>query len=446
MSAKKTKSTYNPFTALHPVSLRPELEDLARELYQLSCRGSEPLWEEMAGLGGFKGRPELQKKFLFASHAGMNAAQRKIIELVQSQEPLTESHEVLIRGIADAMVWQLLGQQLCHARRFYKGHAPVNLKESNFESVVFCAENQAKQDAGSISIISDLTSFLQVGDLLSMNSQGRISIVEVKEGKKNHEIFDFMKFFVETPCEHALEHFAREQGKSGIKQLQRMLRQTGRMGHVTELMSTGKSVDPDTEHTIHIPKEFVDISLWDDELNKILASSDSQGWGYDVIDHCLFMGAYSKDGMKGHGHVMFNVLFDKYEGGLESPRCRLNDCMIAPLALPVFNLNISDEHKFDLLFGRKNVCLGLNIPRFLDGLKKVGVTVREATNKEASQMEQEGAHLYKWKGKAIFIGNGKNEVCLSHGIFERIFFHGQKPIKTVQAIVNNLDKALESDA
>ncbi|APA67506.1 hypothetical protein YQ44_06230 [Janthinobacterium sp. 1_2014MBL_MicDiv] len=249
---------------------------------------------------------------------------------------------------------------------------------------------------------------------------------------------DFMKFFIETQCDHAFNHFAQEQGKSGMKQLQRMLRQTGRMNHVTEVMSKGKSVDPDTEHIVTIPEEFVYVPKWDEELNKILASSDSQGWGYHVIDNCLFMGAYSKDAFKGGGHAIFNMLFDEVEGSLESPRCRLNDCMTIPLALPVFNLNIPDEHKFDLLFGRKNVCLGLNITNFLDSLKKVGVNVREGTNKETSHLEQKGATPYKWKGKAIFVGNGKNEVCLSDGLFIRILFHGQRPLETVQAILNNL--------
>jgi len=449
MSTKKgkaeAKSTYDPFTALHPVSLRPELEDLARELYKLACEGSKPLWDEINEQEGFKGNLDLQKRFLVASHSGMNAAQRKLVELVQSQEALTDSHLILIRGIADSMVWQLIGQQLCHARRFYKEQPPINLKESNFESVVFSAEEHARQDPGSISIISDLTSFVQVGDLLTMNSQGRITISEVKEGKKNHEIFDFMKFFMETPCEHALSHFAQQQGKSGMKQLQRMLRQIVRMGHVADVISTGKSVDPDTDHTINIPDAFVYVPNWDEELNKILESADSNGYGYHVIDSCLFMGAYTKDGMGGYGHGMFNILFDKYEGGLESPRYRLVDCMISPLALPIFNLNISNEHKFDLLFGRKNVCLGLNIIRFLERLKEIGLTVRAATKKEVSQMEQKGAKLYKWKGEAIFVGNGKNEACLSHGLFVRILFHGLRPIETVKAIVDNLVSNGESE-
>ncbi|MGI4845218.1 MAG: hypothetical protein ACRYF7_18065 [Janthinobacterium lividum] len=314
------------------------------------------------------------------------------------------------------------------------------MKESNFESVVFCAEERARQDPGSISIISDLTSFVQVGDLLSMDSRGRLTIAEVKEGKKNHEILEFMHFFIETPCSHALGHFAQKHGMPGMKQLQRMLRQAERMGHVTEVMSTGKSVDPDTEQNISIPEEFVYVPKWDEELNDILDSCTVRGWGWNVIDECFFMGAYSKDVMHGHGHLLFNTLFDKFEGGLESPRYRLNDCMIAPLALPLFNLDIPEEHKFDLLFGRKNVCLGLNITNFLERLKQAGMTVREATNKETSQMEQKGGELYKWKGRAIFIGNGKDEVCISPGLFIRILFHGQKPIETAQAIVNNNPK------
>lgn len=84
--------------------------------------------------------------------------------------------------------------------------------------------------------------------------------------------------------------------------------------------------------------------------------------------------------------------------------------------------------------------LGLNITNFLERLKQAGMTVREATNKEASQMEQKGGELYKWKGRAIFIGNGKDEVCISPGLFIRILFHGQRPIETAQAIINNNPK------
>jgi hypothetical protein len=60
------------------------------------------VWAELQKKS-FRGNPELQKKFLTASHEGMNAAQKKIIEFIQSDEPLTDSHQVLFTGIADGM-------------------------------------------------------------------------------------------------------------------------------------------------------------------------------------------------------------------------------------------------------------------------------------------------------------------------------------------------------
>jgi len=63
-------------------------------------------------------------------------------------------------------------------------------------------------------------------------------------------------------------------------------------------------------------------------------------------------------------------------------------------------------------------------------------------------MEQRGAHPYKWNGKAIYLGDGEEEMLLMDGIFMRIFFHGQRPIETVQAMlrnVSNIEKKLAND-
>jgi len=246
-----------------------------------------------------------------------------------------------------------------------------------------------------------------------------------------------MNFFIETQCDHAFDHFSNQYGKNGVKQLQRMFRQTVRMSHVKNVMNEGKSTDPDTDRHIRIPDELVYVPSWSEELNGTLKECDKKGWGWNVIDECLFIGIYSKEIYHGHGHAIFNSVFDNFEWSEGSPRFRLFDSMIAPLALTIFNLNIHEEHKFDILFGRKNVCLGLNIGRFLDEIRKSGLTVRRATNKEASNLDKKRMPPYRWNGKAIFIGNSKREVCLSDGIFMRIFFHGQRPVKLVHALLNN---------
>lgn len=439
MTKKKKKSEYDPFTTLHPVSLDLHLEELARKMYELSCEGSKSIWDEIK-TGDLKDNPDLRRKFLASAHAGMCKAQTIIINIIQSSESLTDSHTVLLKGIADSMAWQMIGNQLCYARRFYKEQKQINLKQSNFKSVISAANQTISRDPGCFSLISDLTSFVQVGDLLTMGSRGGIGIGEVKEGKKNHEIFEFMKFFSNSGCPRSLHYFAQEHGESGIKQLQRMSRQVERMGHVKEVMTSGSSLDPDTNQKIYIPDEFVYMPDWDEELNAILEKSDSKGWATDVIDDCLFIASYSKNSFIGKGHIAFNMWLDEFGGTKNCPRFRLFDSMTHPLALPIFNLKISQNHKFDLLFGRKNVCIGLNISALLDKLKKSGFTVREGTNKEASQLDQQGFHPYRHNDKAIYVGNEQQEMALMDGLFLRIIFHNQRPIETIRAILNGSTK------
>lgn len=108
--------------------------------------------------------------------------------------------------------------------------------------------------------------------------------------------------------------------------------------------------------------------------------------------------------------------------------------MRIPLALPIFTYFTSTEHKFDLLYMRKHVCMGLNVPLFLAECEKNGIKVRHGTNKETSKFEQLGYSPYKLNGKSIFLSKNEKEFCLGDGIFIRIFFHFQNPISTIKAM------------
>lgn len=436
MAKKKSKTKYDPFNKLHAMTLDGGLEELARELYELSSKGSNPLWDELKA-GNIKEDVDLRGRFFASSHAGMRAAQKKIVETIKANEILTDSQKVLFHGIADGMAWQMIGNQLCYARRFYKEHKPINLKQSNFDSVVSAANHADSDDPGSFSLISDLTTFVQVGDLLTMGSLGGLTIAEVKEGHKNHEIMEFMEFFAESRCPRSFQYFALQHGDSGVKQLQRMSRQAGRMGHLIEVMTEGRSIDPDTNQKIYIPEKAVYMPTWDCELNAILEASSSKGWALNVIDDCLFIASYTKETMQGKGNGLFNLWFDEFGGTANCPRVRLLDAMSHPLALPIFNRDISDEQKFDILFGRKNVCIGLNVGAFLKKLEEVGFKVRTASNKEASKLDQQGFPPFRQNGKAIYIGNEQQEMALMDGVFLRILFHSQSPIGAIQAILSN---------
>jgi len=434
--SRKRKQAYDPAESLRPTTLESELEPVARDLYEKACCGSKKHWPEIKSGSELKNDQALRVDFLSSAHEGMRAAQNYIVQRVESTTGLSFSEELLYRSIADTIAWQFLGEQLCHARRLFRGHNQPDLNQSNFSSVVIAANSIVENSPDSMPLLSDLTSFVQVGDILSLDPRRGISIIEVKEGEVNHRISEFLEFYNKSGCERALHYFMSEEGPHTVKQMQRIIRQSGRMAHVSEVMSSGSSIDPDSGQRVHIPDEFIPISNWNEELISLLARSEEKGWALDVIEGCLFVGCYADTPIFHGSHIAFNLWFDECGGNAESPRARMMDSIRAPLALPVFSRPIPAENKFDFLFGRKHLCMALSVEKLIEKCEEAGLVVRQGTNKETSKMEQAGAKPYRHKGKSIFIGDGTKELVLMDGIFMRIFFHGQKPVSTIKAILS----------
>jgi len=448
---KKKKHIYDPVTSLQFMSLLPELEEMARTLYELSCAGSKPLWSKMTGPEDISGNIEFRKEFPASSHAGMSKAQAIIVDHLRAGQPMSDSHHVLFRSIADAIGWQLINMQLCYARRFYKGHDQPSIGQCNFDSAVFAAENHMKENPGSVALISDLTSFVQVGDLLTISNVGQQNIIEVKEGDKNKAISGALKFYSESGCDRFLQHFMQSEGPGVAKQMGRMARQIGRMAHVVETMTKGISEDPDEQITVNIPDAMVVIEEWQEDLQNTMLTSKEKGWAINVIDGAIFIGCYSEQKMRLAGHIVFNGWFDQCGGTSQSPRTTLLSSLNHPLALPIFNMQINNDLKFDSLFGRIHVCIGFSVDGFLSQCEKSGLKVRSATNKEAAKADQVGQRPYRHNGKAIFVGDGKNELMLMDGIFLRAMHHFQRPVHLIKAMLlqmaeNPPNKAIQADA
>jgi len=435
---QRRSRSYDPVENMKLTMLSEDLEPIARDLHEKACCGSKTIWPHLAENNGFKsGNDDLRSSFISLANKGMREAQQHIVERIKASPELSVSEEILFRGISDSIAWQFLGNQLCHARCLFKDQIPPNLKHSNLDSVVLTAAKIVETHPGSMPLISDLTSFVQVGDIIAnIPGQGMV-IYEVKEGKENLRISEFMDFYQKSKCDRALQIFCEQSGQASVKQLKRMARQVGRMAHFTEVVSKGVSKDPDTGQLIQIPEQVIQIDTWDKELNELLENPDGNGWRIQVIDDCLFLGCYFDKPMRTGGHIIFNGWFDSCGGTERCPRSRLFDSLKIPLALPVFNRQMPHERMFDLLFGRLQICMGVNVEKLLSRCQKEGLRVRFGSNREASQLDQLGGKPYRHNGKAIFIGNEKVEMAVAGGIFVRMLFHGQKPIPLIKAMLKN---------
>lgn len=417
-------------------TLRKDLEPFARELLELACAGSRELWGQLTP-ERMKEDADLRRRFHELAHEGMFAAQEKIAARIATGEPLDVSEQILFRAVADTIAWGMLGGQLCYARRIFKFQKQPDLSQSNFESVLGVARELRERDPGCMPLITDLTSFVQVGDIMSVSADRRTSYIEVKEGQHNKHVIDLAMFYEASGCETFREIVEKTESPKTVKQMRRVLRQKARMAHLRDVMSTGQAKDPDTGEVVRIPEPFFPIKNWDESLAKLTETAkEKQSWAYDVQGP-IFMGAYAGE-LATRGHIMFLMALS-LEGDVEQDYhiIRLADCMHVPLAPPVFSADLADEIKMDLVFGRMNVCIAVSIPRLIEVCEMAGMDVRYATRKELGRARAEGVGPIVHRGKGLMFSLAGEEMMLLEGVIFRALFHGQQPESVLRQYLEN---------
>lgn len=421
---------------LAPMAIKGCFEDEAKYLFEEVCCGSRSLWP--LDPGSLKTQDELRTKFYSLAHEGMWAAQERFLRRIGNHATLSPSEDALYRTAMDTIAWQMLGSQLCFARRLYREQRQPSLTDSNLQSVIKAARHYRERNPDSMPLISDLTTFVQIGDILAAAPYGGLSILEVKEGQKNHEILGLATFYRQSGCEHFKQFVSETETVQTVKQFERVLRQMDRMDFATTVISKGKGIDPDSNQEIDIPEPYFPMEDWDTELNKTLDGALDRGWALAVIDDCLFVGAYASEHMRAASPFVFLAWLDKFTGGESSPVVRLIDCVREPLALPIFAIPTSPERIMDVLFGRLHVCMGISIPCFVKACEKHGITVRAPKNKsERNTINSMRSEAIKHNGHPIVLERNGKVIIPASGIFVRSLFHYQRPMSFINTMFDN---------
>lgn len=420
---------------LRQMAITANLEGEAKALFEEVCCGSRPLWPLESG--ALKQRGELRSEFYRLAHDGMWSAQERFVKRIESGEPFAPGEEALYRMAMDAIAWQMIERQLCYARRLYREKKQPILSNSNLQSVVGASRYMRKQKPDSMPLISDLTTFVQIGDILAVDPDSGFSIIEVKEGTRNHEIGELAQFYRQSGCENFKQVVSETETAHTVKQFERMLRQMERMDFAANVLSQGKGHDPDLKKEVHIPEPYIPMEGWDEQLNKVLDAALDRGWAIDVIDECLFIGAYASPQMRAASPFAFLTWLDSFTGGEFSPIARLTDSLIVPLALPIFATHIPPDRMMDLMFGRLHVCMGISLTGLVEECNKHGIAVRPPNKAERRAISQSANGTIKYKGQPMVLERNGKSMVLADGIFVRALFHCQRPISVIKAFLDN---------
>lgn len=182
------------------------------------------------------------------------------------------------------------------------------------------------------------------------------------------------------------------------------------------------------------------MESWDEALDPLIKGAKEKGWAYDV-QGSIHLGCYAGEGPMLHGgHVAFLGALGSV-GDLDEDYAiaRMIDAMSIPLAPPIFNRPLPGEAIFDLLFGRMNVCLAVNIPQLIEDCEMDGIDVRFATRRELASARRFGAGPVLYKGKGLYFRLGENSMMLMEGVILRALFLGERPESVIRGFLKNQD-------
>lgn len=415
---------------------------------------------EAIGIEQFKEGPpntwskEIQTKFFNACNDGFKIAQNLLIEEIKKYQTLlreanaslkefrrqrdkTKEQETKIKikiieqrlhnfsHIADGIAWQLIGGQIHIARRFHIQEKSAKfLDSSNLEHALQVAE-QINKTPSDFALISDLTSFVQIGDLLVRH--GKVfGIMELKEGKVNDLIADFFKETEKTTEPITDDSLKEKFDETTIKQIKRVQRQQERAIRAVDVINNDKGIDPVSGGNITVSTPSVNTETYHEELRKLYEDLKEKIWTYTVVDTCVHIGMYRDKGIVMAGFAIEQILKEQTENYIIIDWLSIT----SNLSEPLFGKPFPPDFIIDILTGQVKVIIGINADALIDTFNFFGLKARWLTEKETAKRKQtavrEGFVVINKKGIVVTLPSEK-EVTIFGGILSKILYDSIKP-------------------
>ncbi|MCG3797043.1 hypothetical protein LT343_27505 [Bacillus toyonensis] len=369
---------------------------------------------------------------------------KKEKELIQKYEKDLEIimyKERILRKVADTVAWALLGNDLTVIRRLYKHIPPVEIFNSNLKHDLEVVEKIFKENNTHFPLMTDITSFIQIGDVLVKDYFGNATqILELKEGRVNEEIEKIIKDYFNNRCDRKFYFELSEKDMKFKKQFERYIKQQQKGLKTTGIINSGKGKDDVTGFDIQILDEVFYTQHFDNIISSMLKEVDKKNYSIRTIDECLIVGVYNSS--KIPIHEGFEVW--KQGIGIDFPTINLIQFINSPVSFPLFSHPFSIDDKVKLANANKKVLMSLDIKKWFEILESKGLKVKLLTKKQTARMNTVPNHskAFEYKGQAIEVKYGEVSQILFDGIFERMFNQLVRPSSIGDFIKHGLSKAI----
>ncbi len=328
--------------------------------------------------------------------------------------------------IADGIVMEMVSHQVHIAKRLHIGEKGLKLLEnSNINHAVEVAD-QINENPSNFALISDLTGFIQVGDLIVIDKDKGLYISELKEGETNERIREFIDLTTEVngiPC----PNFQNNLSEKELAQMKRMMKQDLRATQVVEIINEDKGIDPTSGAHVTVNTSTVDLIYYDIIFLEMLEELKEKEWSYRVLDSCLHIGMYHGD----TGLMMAQFSISQIMK-MQSKNYIVTDMMgiTEQLSGTLFAKSLPKEFVVKLMTGQAKIIIGVDLDRLIEVFTKNGLQARWLSKSETGRRKSYGKEIkiVVVNGRAIGIKlNDGQEAMMSGGIISKIVYDNILP-------------------
>ena len=357
----------------------------------------------------------IQKRFIIKVHEGFKKSQDLLVqEILENQGLLRQKKEALKESrrnreadktenlkieidvleqrlstfshIADGVAWQLISGEIHIARRFHIGEDSSKfLDSSNIEHAKRVVDEINKSPLD-FALISDLTSFVQIGDVL-IRHNNLVGIMELKEGKVNDQIKDFFDELKQNNTAITDDLINNKFDKKVARQALRMQRQTLRAERATEVMNSDTGIDPVSEAPIKVSTPTIQTEGYQEEFMKLNETLETKIWAYKVIENCLHIGMYRDKGIAMAGFAIEEILKKDTENFIIIDWLSITN----NLSQPIFAKPFPPDFIVDVLTGKIKIILGINLDNLIEFFSILGIKTKWLTRKETRSKKRDGS-------------------------------------------------------
>jgi hypothetical protein len=354
-------------------------------------------------------------KFYKACHDGFKTAQKLIIEEKQKYETVLrdttielkefrrqrnkeKEQETLLKiriierrlhnfsHMADGIAWQMLGGQIHIARRLHIQEKSSKFLDSANLSHAVAVADEINKNPNDFALISDLTSIIQIGDLLVR--RGKIAtIMELKEGKVNDVIREFIHSIDESGKGITDVELREKFDDNTVKQIRRVQRQHERANRAIDVIKNDKGIDPVSGKNIIVGTPSIKTEYYHEELRKLYTDLQNKMWAYTVVETCIHIGMYKEEGIKMAGLIP-HILKKQTKNFIVVDWMSITE----NLSEPIFGKPFPPEFIVDILTGKVKVIVGVNVDALIETFNVFGLEARWLTEKK---LQKESRSLFE---------------------------------------------------